>query len=186
MTEFSKKNNPDLTKVTSLCFHSKGWSQIIDPTSVINIDKFFFTKAKYDFNMDENDISDETYKNIIKRMIYTMTYNTIDEMSTKIVADRVKALVREAKNNYNKMNKNGLPFEFQMTKSADMTTIYSYIRSMAIGYASEGEELYKDQDLLLNIISALDYMHENYYNRREENIYSVNDNWWDWEIGTPE
>ena len=28
-------------------------------------------------------------------------------------------------------------------------------------------------------------MHENYYNRREEKIFS-SDNWWDWEIGTPE
>ncbi len=67
-----------------------------------------------------------------------------------------------------------------------MSKIYGYIRSMAIGYASEGEELYKDQQLLQDIISALDYMHENYYNRREENIFSSNDNWWDWEIGTPE
>ena len=185
LSEFSKNYSPDLTKVTSLIFNSKGWSQVPDPTTVIYIDKFYFTKAKYDFNMNEKDINDEVYSNIIKRMIFTMTYNTLDETKTKIVKDRVNALVRTAKENHDKMNKKGLPFELQMNKSGDMTKIYSNIRSMAIGYASEGGELYKNEELLEDIIYAFDYMHENYYNRREENIFS-SDNWWDWEIGTPE
>ena len=186
LKEFTKVNSPDLTKVTSLNFHSKGWSQIVDPTSVIYIDKFFFTKAKYEFNMNENEISEENYSKIIKRMIYTMTYNTLDETKTKIVIDRVNALVREAKNNYLKMNKNGLPYEYSMSRTSEMSTIYGFIRSMAIGYATEGGELYKNEQLLEDIIAALDYMNENYYNRREENIFSSNDNWWDWEIGTAE
>ena len=135
--------------------------------------------------MNEKDINDEVYSNIIKRMIFTMTYNTLDETKTKIVKDRVNALVRTAKENHDKMNKKGLPFELQMNKSGVMTKIYSNIRSMAIGYASEGGELYKNEELLEDIIYAFDYMHENYYNRREENIFS-SDNWWDWEIGTPE
>ena len=37
--------------------------------------------------MNENDISEETYSNIIKRMIYTMTYSSIDDSKTKIVLD---------------------------------------------------------------------------------------------------
>ena len=186
LSEFSKKYSADITKVTGLSFHSIGWSQVPDPKTIIYIDKFFFTKAKYDFNMDEKDISEETYSNIIKRMIYTMTYSSLDDSKTKIVLDRVKALARNAQNTYDKLNKNGIPFEYQMTKSEDMTNVYGKILSMAIGYASEGENLYKDQFLLQDIINALDYMHENYYNRREEKIFSANDNWWDWEIGTPE
>ena len=185
INEFTKNSSPDLKKVTSLCFHSKGWSQIIDPTSVINIDKFYFTKAKYEFNMNENDISEENYSKIIKRMIYTMTYTTLDTSKTKIVIDRVKGLVNTAKDNYSKLNKNGLPFDYEMNKTGDMSKIYGLIRAMAIGYASEGGELYKDSQLLQDIQTALDYMHENYYNRREENVFS-SDNWWDWEIGTAE
>ena len=114
-----------------------------------------------------------------------MTYNAVDETKTKIVTDRAKALIREAKTNYEKMNKNGLPFDYQMNQSSHMSTIYGNIRSIAIGYATEGGEFYKNEKILQDIINALDYMHENYYNRREENIFS-RDNWWDWEIGTPE
>jgi hypothetical protein len=66
-----------------------------------------------------------------------------------------------------------------------MSKIYGNIRAIASGYATEGGDLYKNEQILQDIISALDYMHENYYSRREENIFS-NDNWWDWEIGTPE
>ena len=185
-SEFTDNNSiPDLTKVTRLYFSSKGWSQTPDPTSVIFIDKFFFTKAKYEFNMDGNDISGDTYSKIINRMKYVMTYNTLDTSKTKIVKDRVNALIREANNSYIKMNKNGLPFNYSMKQTSDMSTIYSYIRSMAIGYASEGGQLYKDSKLLGNITRALDYMHENYYNKREQNLFSSN-NWWDWEIGTAE
>ena len=185
LSEFSKKYSPELSKVTGLTFHSSGWSQVPDPTSVIYIDKFFFTKAKYDFNMAENDISEENYSSIIKRLISTLTSDTIDESKAKIPKDRVKALVREAKNNYENMNKEGLPFQYQMTKTGEMTSIYGKLSSIAIGYASDGEELYKDEKVLEALINALDYMNENYYNRRAENIFS-NDNWWDWEIGTAE
>ena len=186
ISEFTKNNSPDLSKVTSLCFHSKGWNQMIDPTSVIYIDKFYFVKAKFEFNMKEEEIKEDNYLSIIQRMKYIMTYNTIDESKTKVVIDRVNALVREAKNNYEKLNKNGLPYELEMARTSDMSKIYGYIRSMAIGYATEGGELYKNEELFNDIIGALDYMHENYYNRREENIFSGFDNWWDWEIGSPE
>ena len=136
--------------------------------------------------MNENEINEENYLKIIKRMIYIMTYNTLDETKTKIVTNRVNALVKEAKNNYSKLNKNGLPYEYSMSRTSEMSTIYGFIRSMAIGYATEGGELYKNEQLLKDILSALDYMNENYYNRREDNLFSANDNWWDWEIGTAE
>ena len=184
LKEFTKNNNPDLSKVTGLKFHSKGWSQIVNPDAVIYIDKFFFTKAKYEFNMNETEISDENYSGILKRLIYTMTYNTLDETKTKIVKDRVNALIRDAKNNYSKMNKNGLPFEYEMTRTSDMSKIYDLIHLIAIGYATEGGELYKDEQLREDLIQAYDYMYENYYNRREDSIFSGFDNWWDWEIGS--
>ena len=97
ISKFTKNTSPNLKKVTNLYFHSKGWSQILDPTSVIYIDKFFFTKSQYKFNMDEDDIGEDTYSTIIKRMIYTMTYNTVYDTKTKIVIDRVNALIREEK-----------------------------------------------------------------------------------------
>ena len=38
-TDFSKHYSPDITKVTSIAFSTKGWDQILDPTSIIYIDK---------------------------------------------------------------------------------------------------------------------------------------------------
>ena len=184
LKEFTKVYNPDLSKVTGLKFYSKGWNQIVNPDTVIYIDKFFFTKAKYEFNMNETEINDENYSGILKRLIYTMTYNTLDETKTKIVKDRVNALIRDAKNNYLKMNKNGLPFEYEMTRTSDMSKIYDLIHLIAIGYATEGGELYKDEQLREDLVRAYDYMYENYYNRREDSIFSIFDNWWDWEIGS--
>ena len=184
--DFSKNYSPDITKVTSVIFNTKGWNQVPDPTSIINIDKLFITKAKYEFNMNENEISQDNYLNIINRMIYVMTYTTLDESKTKIAINRAQALVREAKNNQLKINKEGLPFDYKMSHTSDITSIYGLIRSMAIGYITEGGELYKNKELLEDILYALEYMHENYYNRREEKPFGSNDNWWDWEIGTAE
>ncbi len=48
LSEYTKNNSHDLSKLTSLCFHSKGQSQITDPTSIIYIDKFYFVKSKFD------------------------------------------------------------------------------------------------------------------------------------------
>ena len=91
--------------------------------------------------MNENDISEETYSNIIKRMIYTMTYSSIDDSKTKIVLDWVKALAINVQNTYDKLNKNGVPFDYSMNKGGDMTNVYGNILSMSIGYASK-EKIY--------------------------------------------
>ena len=71
-----------------------------------------------------------------------------------------------------------------MKKTSDMSSIYGLLKGLAIGYATEGGELYKDEQLRKDLIQAYDYMYENYYNRREDKIFTGFDNWWDWEIGS--
>ena len=55
---------------------------------------------------------------------------------------------------------------------------------MALAYAIEGGELYQDDDLLDDIIFAMDRMHNNYYRDKSLHQYPKRNNWWDWEIGS--
>ena len=57
---------------------------------------------------------------------------------------------------------------------------------MATGYAIEGGELYKNKELLNDIVYALDYMHEHYYTKRKQKIFIGLENWWNWDIGIPQ
>ena len=42
-----------------------------------------------------------------------------------------------------------------------------------------------DKELLKDIIYSLDYMHDNYYTKRKQKIFTGFDNWWNWDIGVP-
>ncbi|QIZ07197.1 DNRLRE domain-containing protein [Priestia megaterium] len=69
------------------------------------------------------------------------------------------------------------------TKSADITSSFSRLKSMAIAYNTKGSSLYGNTSLAQDIVNALDWMYTNVYNEAIINEY---DNWWDWEIGTPQ
>src|SRR5207253_4190828 len=66
--------------------------------------------------------------------------------------------------------------------SADISSNYSRLHSLALAWATPGQPLYQDSGLLTDLRSALAWMDANRYNSRVSQEY---DNWWDWEIGTP-
>ncbi len=68
------------------------------------------------------------------------------------------------------------------TVSADISSNYSRLHSLALAWATPGQSLYQDSGLLANLGSALDWMDANRYNSRVATEY---DNWYDWEIGAP-
>ena len=68
------------------------------------------------------------------------------------------------------------------TVSAQITSAWSRLKSMALAWATPGQNLYRDATLLADIRSAAAWLEENRYNARVPKEY---DNWWDWEIGTP-
>ncbi|TVY11193.1 polysaccharide lyase 8 family protein [Paenibacillus cremeus] len=69
------------------------------------------------------------------------------------------------------------------TKSSDITGSYNRLKNMAIAFNTKGSSLYGNTALAADIMSALDWMHQNVYN---ETISKEYDNWWDWEIGSPQ
>ena len=68
------------------------------------------------------------------------------------------------------------------TSSSQISSAWSRLRSMALAWATPGQALYGDGELLADIRSAAAWLEENRYNARVPKEY---DNWWDWEIGTP-
>jgi hyaluronate lyase len=68
------------------------------------------------------------------------------------------------------------------TVSADISSNYSRLNSLALAWATPGQSLYQDSGLLADLRSALNWMDGNRYNARVPQEY---DNWYDWEIGAP-
>ncbi len=64
-------------------------------------------------------------------------------------------------------------------------SFYSHVYCMAQGYGVPGTELYKNKDLLADIIKALDYGYEFYYGKDIVQTGVTHGNWWEWDIGIP-
>ena len=67
------------------------------------------------------------------------------------------------------------------TDSAQVTSNYSRLRTLAMGYATPGCSLQGNASLLADLVSGLDWMHANRYGATTAQY----GNWWDWEIGSP-
>lgn len=68
--------------------------------------------------------------------------------------------------------------------SGNIAQTFYRLRDLTIAYATEGTELYHNEELKTEIIRALDYMYQNHYNERDS-VTPFFGNWWHWEIGAP-
>ncbi|MDR6882047.1 polysaccharide lyase family 8 super-sandwich domain-containing protein [Bacillus sp. 3255] len=68
------------------------------------------------------------------------------------------------------------------TDSAQVSTAYGRLRTMALAYTLQGSSLYHNEALKSDILSTLDWMNANRYNETKTEY----GNWWDWEIGAPQ
>lgn len=67
-------------------------------------------------------------------------------------------------------------------RSGNVAQTYYRLEALAKAYFTQGTSLYRNEAVKLEVIKALDFMYENYYN---ENIAKTDfyGNWWHWEIG---
>jgi len=186
LSAFSTMYEPDFSRVSSIRLGTKGWEMTPNDKTILFFDKILITKAAYIFNMKEETINENYYSTILDRLKYTFTYTLSDPTNTKVVKDRINAFVKDAKNQNKIINKGGNPFNLTLTESNHMSTIYANIRRIAIGYSVEGSDIYKNKTILENIKYLLDFMHNNYFSKRESIKFSGFNNWWDWEIGCPQ
>lgn len=102
------------------------------------------------------------------------------------VASRLTSINGSASSNWAGMNKAvGRLFLWSdldsTTDSADISSSYSRLRTMALAYATPGCALQGNATMLADLTSALDWMYANRYGSTTAQY----GNWWDWEIGTP-
>lgn len=77
--------------------------------------------------------------------------------------------------------------DLKYNKSADITTSYTRLHSMAIAYCSPGTIGYHNPELKSDILSALEWLYTRKYNERTLIPKTGgNNNWWDYRIGSPE
>lgn len=69
--------------------------------------------------------------------------------------------------------------DLTFVSSADITEAFDRLKLMATAYQLVGSELYHNEALLANIVSGLNWLNANKYNKNKP-IY---DNWWDFRIG---
>ncbi|MDO4296610.1 MAG: polysaccharide lyase family 8 super-sandwich domain-containing protein [bacterium] len=70
------------------------------------------------------------------------------------------------------------------TNSGHVAQTFYRLKDMAIAYATEGCELYQDEELQQELIAALDFMNEEHYSSSDSKTPFFG-NWWHWEIGGP-
>ncbi len=66
--------------------------------------------------------------------------------------------------------------------SAAMTGSFSRLFEMTLAYVAPNQPLYGDEKLLAQILDGLDWMTSQWYAPGKKEV----DNWWDWEIGSPQ
>ncbi|TFW16805.1 polysaccharide lyase family 8 super-sandwich domain-containing protein [Duganella callida] len=69
------------------------------------------------------------------------------------------------------------------SKSATITGSYTRLATMAAAWASPNSALYHNTALGNDIVAGLDWLNQHYYQAALAASY---DNWWDWQIGTPQ
>jgi hyaluronate lyase len=72
-------------------------------------------------------------------------------------------------------------------RSHHMASSYSRVEAMAVAYSTVGSTLYGNNMLRDDIVSAMDWLHDNRYNDTLSSGWETVDNsWYHWEIGAPQ
>lgn len=124
-----------------------------------------------------------------ERWLAMITGGTDYNPSDPGVASRITAITNSAQTQWNNMLKtggNGRAYLWNdaasPTDSRHISDSAERLRTMARAYATTGSALQGNAALLADIEGGLDWL---YANRYHENVTPY-DNWWDWEIGTPQ
>lgn len=117
------------------------------------------------------------------------------DISHPYVQKSAKLVNDKAQSKWDTLNKNPdakrlFGDDVEITKTADMTSQISSIKTLALAYATKGCELYQNEELKNDIIYCLEWFYENLYGQDEINdrgwALMGSYNWWDWSVGVPQ
>ena len=115
----------------------------------------------------------------------------MNDRSDPDMREKLDALASDAKRLLDSMNKGKDRFILfgneEPVESAELTTQYSKLWTMTMGFATYGSPLYGNEELKNAILDGLQWMYENMYGEAEIEGRGWRDmkifNWWDWFFG---
>lgn len=108
------------------------------------------------------------------------------DMTIAEVNSQLSAIQSAANRDWNSMQKSANRQSLwtdlaSTTSSAAISSNYGRLHDMAVAWATPGQNLYQNANLLADTLSGMDWMDARRYNPGSTEY----DNWWDWEIGSP-
>ena len=144
-------------------------------------DAYSFTSSDYKQAKDEWRI----------RLVGSPEINSADD---EVIKEKIAAVERACENKWSSMNRGEdrviLWGSEAPVESGELSRQYGGIADLAKGFGTYGTKFYKNEELLRDIIDALDWMYENMYGEAEMAGTGWRDvrlfNWWFWFVGGPE
>ncbi len=194
--ELDSNYNPTLSALTSVHLDCSGWGMTPNPDC-----KLYFSSIRLvnrnpvlTPSPDTLEASDFTkakdnWRKLIAGTEATNSSGTENVTSMLASVDqKCKSALDRFDSTFRAGERNSL-FGFEIVQGrggdeAKISSLYSLLRDMAIGYATFGSQYYQDAALLAKIKDGLDYSYNFYYgpNVWLEGTYG---NWWHWDIGIP-
>lgn len=187
LSDFNGAYGSDYSKVSGISITTTGWNMKPDPTSVLYFDSVCWTQRTYQYTFPINEIGDHNYDAIKKNLVSMLTGGVNIKNASSDYKTTLENNITRAKKAQEDMKKDGsLLYDYDMQTTESISSIYYRLRDMAIGYAIEGSDTYKNKQLLADIVYGLEYMHNNYFKDKNLHTYPKRNNWWNWEIGSPQ
>ncbi len=183
VSQMTRAYSPDTNKVSSVTIHSSGWGMTPSNDTKLYFDSVYFAQKSVQYSFDISTIGDHNYDHVKQTLTELIVGGIPIDEADPNAQSKLNAYVSSAKSSAAAMSTTGLPWQYDMTTTAGITSCYQNIYNMARGYAVKGSETYHSAELFQKIKLAMEYMHVNYYSDQSLNSYPKRDNWWDWEIG---
>ncbi|OAS20481.1 polysaccharide lyase family 8 super-sandwich domain-containing protein [Paenibacillus oryzisoli] len=162
-------------------------AHIFDPVKDAYSLKDLYTLVTYN-SIDVSQLTPQIYQLLRDKWKYRLIGDGTHDMNDPDIIAMVEAANDSAQSLWDSLIQGGSERSYLWnddTKRTDLskyvTQNYDRVKKMAIAYNLVGSELYMNQALKADILSALDWLNDNRY-RKDKPPY---DNWWEWEIGTP-
>lgn len=147
-------------------------------------------------NPDEVTADDctDVKKNWVRSLVGDESTNDISDSDIKAEIDNINTTAKNSQKRLIKEENSSEIFTgITSVSTTHISSAYSHVYNMACAYSCYGGELYHNDELLSDIIYALDWLKANRYNsdihkKSDKAAWLVTgfDNWYDWAIGTPQ
>ncbi|MGG1514591.1 polysaccharide lyase family 8 super-sandwich domain-containing protein [Paenibacillus oryzisoli] len=134
------------------------------------------------------DVTADEYDMLRARMYDMLTGGPDYDPADPVIAEKIASITTIAQNNWDTMDKSDARAYLwsdlaATTESEHVSGSYQRLEAMTLAYATRGSSLEHNAALLADIISAMDWMYVNRFNKSV--VYRGYDNWFDWQISSP-